>query len=594
MRKQLWSKIILCLLLMGTALWVNNAVRAEEQTTNATIQFSGYTWEVRPAGSGGPGPNQWDPNNVWVDANGYLHLKLSYVNGQWRAAELYTTQRLGFGTYQWQLMSRVDQFDPNVVLGLFNYTRPDVGPDKTNEIDIEFARWGNAANPNLNYVVWPAVAGVPQTANTYNFTLNGDYTTHRFTWNTNQILFQSLHGHTDTNTNEFRRWSFAPAQPLQAIPQNPLPLHMNLWLFEGRPPINGQQVEIIISKFTYTPATSGTPTPTASPTPTPTFTPTPTATTMPGTIAAPSNLTAVTLSDLEINLAWTDNSTNESGFRIERCLGSSCQLFTTGANVRSYVSTGLAANTTYCYRVQAYVNTQNSAYSNSVCRTTGPVPPTTLTANRLLATEANLFWVETSTNESGFRLERCTGNACTNFVQITLLPANGIGYHDTGLSVGTTYRYRVAAYNANGNSRYSAIRTITTLAAAAAAQDEETVLESTSETAVQRWQQNQTPLVIDHSVACVNGTQPTQVTLQADTLTFPMHALDDEGQRYRVIISENTGFAAATDYLLYVTWQCADSVSPMRDSIGLLQSTPDSASSAEGATHLYLPLIANR
>jgi hypothetical protein len=315
---------------------------------------------------------------------------------------------------------------------------------------------------------------------------------------------------------------------------------------------------------------------------------------MPGTIAAPSNLTAETLSDVQINLAWADNSTNESGFRIERCLGSSCQLFTTGANVRSYVSTGLAANTTYCHRVQAYVNALNSAYSNSVCRTTGPVPPTTLTANRLLATEANLFWVETSTNESGFRLERCTGNACTNFVQITLLPANGIGYHDTGLSVGTTYRYRVAAYTANGNSRYSAIRTITTLAAAAAAQDEETVLESASETAVQRWQQNQTPLVIDHSVACVNGTQPTQVTLQADTLTFPMHALDDEGQRYRVIISENTGFAAATDYLLYVTWQCADSVSPMRDSIGLLQSTPDSASSAEGATHLYLPMIANR
>jgi hypothetical protein len=159
---------------------------------------------------------------------------------------------------------------------------------------------------------------------------------------------------------------------------------------------------------------------------------------MPGTIAAPSNLTAETLSDVQINLAWADNSTNESGFRIERCLGSSCQLFTTGANVRSYVSTGLAANTTYCHRVQAYVNALNSAYSNSVCRTTGPVPPTTLTANRLLTTEANLFWVETSANESGFKLERCTGNTCTNFAQITLLPANGIGYHDTGLSAGAT------------------------------------------------------------------------------------------------------------------------------------------------------------
>lgn len=310
------AKVILFFLLFGALLWGKDAVRAEEQTVAATIQFSGYTWEVRPTGSGGPGPNQWDPANVWVDANGHLHLKISHVNGQWCAAELYTTQRLGFGTYQWQLTRRVDQLDQNVVLGLFNYTHPDVGPGGTNEIDIEFARWGNAAWPNLNYTVWPAVTGVPQTSDTYDFTLNGDYTTHRFTWSSNQILFQSLHGHTDTNTNEFHRWTFAPAQPLQAIPQNPLPVHMNLWLYAGRPPVNGQEVEIIISKFTYTPLNA--PTPTATPTTTPTATPTP------GALAAPSNLTAATVSDVQLNLAWTDNSTNESGFKVERCQGVNC------------------------------------------------------------------------------------------------------------------------------------------------------------------------------------------------------------------------------------------------------------------------------
>lgn len=248
----MWSKAVKIFLLIGALLLVNRPVRAEEAAITRTVQFSDYTWEVR-SGGGGPGPNQWDPNNVWVDGNGYLHLKISNVNGQWRAAELYLNQRLGFGTYQWQVIGRVDQLDPNVVLGLFNYTRPDVGPDGTNEIDIEFARWGNAAYPIGNYTVYPARTGFASRSNTFNFTLNGDYSTHRFAWSSNRVFYQSLHGHTDTNSYEFKRWNYAPSRPLRQIPQAPLPVHMNLWLFAGRAPTNGQEVEVIIKKFTYTP-----------------------------------------------------------------------------------------------------------------------------------------------------------------------------------------------------------------------------------------------------------------------------------------------------------------------------------------------------
>ena len=44
--------------------------------------------------------------------------------------------------------------------------------------------------------------------------------------------------------------------------------------------------------------------------------------------AAPTNLTATAVSRSQINLAWTDNATNEDGFRIERCKGSTCTNFT--------------------------------------------------------------------------------------------------------------------------------------------------------------------------------------------------------------------------------------------------------------------------
>ena len=204
---------------------------------------------------------------------------------------------------------------------------------------------------------------------------------------------------------------------------------------------------------------------TLSKTPLPTATP---------TLAPPTNLTGTTVSNLQINLAWTDNSSNESGFKLERCAGVNCtaftQIYTTTANIRSYASTGLVADTTYCYRLRAYNSGGNSAYANTQCRTTGPLPPTSLTANRIFASEVNLFWVETSGNESGFKLERCLGITCTNFIQIALLPANAIGYHDTGLSANSVYRYRVAGYNANGNSAYSNIVNVTTPLAIAAAQ----------------------------------------------------------------------------------------------------------------------------
>jgi predicted phage tail protein len=84
--------------------------------------------------------------------------------------------------------------------------------------------------------------------------------------------------------------------------------------------------------------------------------------------AAPSNLTATTVSTSQINLSWTDNANNEDGFKIERCQGSSCtnfaQIAQVGANVTTFNNTGLARNTRYRYRVRAFNAVGNSAYSN--------------------------------------------------------------------------------------------------------------------------------------------------------------------------------------------------------------------------------------
>ncbi|NJM14178.1 MAG: fibronectin type III domain-containing protein [Bacteroidales bacterium] len=79
---------------------------------------------------------------------------------------------------------------------------------------------------------------------------------------------------------------------------------------------------------------------------------------------APSALGATATSSTQINLAWTDNSNNETGFKIERKTGSGgtyTEIATVGADVTAYSNTGLTASTTYYYRVVAYNSAGNSA-----------------------------------------------------------------------------------------------------------------------------------------------------------------------------------------------------------------------------------------
>jgi hypothetical protein len=217
------------------------------------IEFSGYEWIVRDGGLSGPGPNLWSGRNVWLDENGDLHLKISKTNDGWYSSEVTTTQKFGFGKYQFQVIGQIDQLDPNVVLGLFNYPTPEVGPDGTNEIDIEYAHWGNADWPIGNFTLWPAQPGLEPVSKSFDVELNGTYTTHRFAWESQKIFFQSLHGHEDNNENEIASWLYQPDMPLTNIPQKAMPIHINLWLFEGKTPTDEKEVEIVIHSFVFTP-----------------------------------------------------------------------------------------------------------------------------------------------------------------------------------------------------------------------------------------------------------------------------------------------------------------------------------------------------
>jgi titin len=88
-------------------------------------------------------------------------------------------------------------------------------------------------------------------------------------------------------------------------------------------------------------------------------------------MSAPTNLTATAVGSRRINLTWSDNSTGEAGFRIERSTNgvSFSKIATVGAGVTSYTNTRLRMGRTYYYRVRAYAGTTNSGYSNTASAT---------------------------------------------------------------------------------------------------------------------------------------------------------------------------------------------------------------------------------
>ena len=107
----------------------------------------------------------------------------------------------------------------------------------------------------------------------------------------------------------------------------------------------------------------------------------------------PQDLMSKAISTSAIYLMWTDRSTNETGFKIERKLvgGTFAVVGTTATNIATYSDTGLTSATTYIYRVYSYnVAGKSPVYSNELTLTTNSPIPT--------ITNGTQFWQNTNLN----------------------------------------------------------------------------------------------------------------------------------------------------------------------------------------------------
>ncbi len=181
------------------------------------------------------------------------------------------------------------------------------------------------------------------------------------------------------------------------------------------------------------------------------------------TVKAPSSPTAIALSESQIDVAWQDNSTNETGFEVHRSTGGASATFallaSTAAGVVSYSNVGLTPSTQYCYKVRAFRTydgkTTYSEFSTAACATTpalpAPAAPTGTDARPAFSTVVDVRWIDNSTNEDGFRVERSVDGGATWSSGGTVGP-NVTSFRDWGLASEQQVCYRVMAFNAGGES----------------------------------------------------------------------------------------------------------------------------------------------
>jgi titin len=180
--------------------------------------------------------------------------------------------------------------------------------------------------------------------------------------------------------------------------------------------------------------------------------------------AAPTGLTAVAQSPTAVGLTWTDNAMNETAYKVYRRDGTYIVFGQVSpdlpAGTTGWQDTTVAPSSYYTYVVKAVNAAGDSGWSNEATVTTpaAPVPvpavPTNLVASAGSPTIVKLTWTDNATNESAYLIERAVGAGA--FVALgSELSAGTTEWGDMNAMPSTSYRYRVKARNAGGDSAWS-------------------------------------------------------------------------------------------------------------------------------------------
>ncbi|MFZ4707980.1 MAG: CARDB domain-containing protein, partial [Bacteroidales bacterium] len=217
--------------------------------------------------------------------------------------------------------------------------------------------------------------------------LTGNYSTHKYIWNSTDIFFQSYHGHYPTLPSSdylINQWNYSGDDN---PPVGNERLDINFWLFNGNPPVNQQEAELIIYDVDILPSI-------------PDLIITPGSQTVsPGSVDAGSNITA---NASEKNIGTANAAT--------------------GTVVGLWLSTTTPLNTntaTYLGSITGF-QALNAGSNSPNYSTTVPIPSSTAAGNYYL-----FFWADGGNCSAGSDCSNCFGtvsesNECNNFVSVPL------------------------------------------------------------------------------------------------------------------------------------------------------------------------------
>jgi fibronectin type 3 domain-containing protein len=179
------------------------------------------------------------------------------------------------------------------------------------------------------------------------------------------------------------------------------------------------------------------------------------------TPAAPSGLGGSAASAASIALTWDNNAANQTGFKLDRATDANFTQDLVTQNLPAAPSrftdtfTGLAPGGTYYYRIRATNLAGESANSNTapVSISVAPPAPSAALVTDVATDEIDLQWTDNAGRAAtGYLVQRSVNNGpFVNYVNLPqLVSPDTYDWSDGNVSPGTTYAYRISAFNTSG------------------------------------------------------------------------------------------------------------------------------------------------